>query len=70
MGVGGGGGQERATRTHIYIYQKKHVPIEIVCDMFEHFALRATLFLSTLPLDKLRELLETIAAEERCKQHA
>ena len=46
------------------------MPIEIVCDMFEHFALRATLFLSTLPLDKLRELLETIAAEERCKQHA
>ena len=56
-------------KVHI-VYQKKHVPIEIVCDMFEHFALRATLFLSTLPLDKLRELLETIAAEERCKQHA
>ena len=29
---------------YIYINQKKNVPVEIVCDMFEHFALRATLF--------------------------
>ena len=29
---------------YIYIYQKKNVPKEIVRDMFEHFALRATLF--------------------------
>ena len=28
----------------VHINQKKNVPIEIVRDMFEHFALRATLF--------------------------
>ena len=48
---------------------KKNVPIEIACDMFEHFALRATFFLSTLRLGKFHELLETIAMEEQCKQH-
>ena len=40
----------------LHINQKKYVPIEIVCDMFEHFAFRATLFLNT-------------ATEEQCKQH-
>ena len=29
---------------YIYIYQKKNAPLEIARDMFEHFALRATLF--------------------------
>ena len=33
------------SKGNLYINQKKmHVPIEILRDMFEHFALRATLF--------------------------
>ena len=32
------------SKGNLYINQKKNVPIEIVRDMFEHFALRATLF--------------------------
>ena len=32
------------SKGNLYINQKKHVPTEIVRDMFEHFALRATLF--------------------------
>ena len=28
----------------VYLNQKENEPIEIVCDMFDHFALRATLF--------------------------
>ncbi len=32
------------SKGHVYKNQRKNVPIEIVCDIFEHFALRATLF--------------------------
>ena len=32
------------SKGNLYIKQKKHVPIEIVRDMFEHFALRAPPF--------------------------
>ena len=32
------------SKAKVYLNQKENVPIEIVCDMFDHFALRATLF--------------------------
>ena len=34
------------SKGNVYINQKKNVPREIVFDMFEHFALRATLLLN------------------------
>ena len=56
-------------KVYIYKAEEKCAHRNCVCDMFEHFALRATLFSNTLPLGEFRELLETIAAEEQCKQH-
>ena len=43
-----------------YINQNKNAPIQIGCDMFEHVALRETLFLNTLPLplSEFRELIQ------------
>ena len=43
------------SKNYLYINQKKNVPIEIVGDMFDHFALRATSIRATFCAELLVE---------------